>query len=98
MWTILVMLVVGLIAGLIARAVVPGRDPMGIGGTLLLGLVGSFIGGFLGWLIFGSDLDDGAFQPAGLLGSIIGAVIALLVWRAVTGRSRAGRRSHNARA
>jgi uncharacterized membrane protein YeaQ/YmgE (transglycosylase-associated protein family) len=91
MWTILVMLFVGLIAGFIARAVVPGRDPMGLGGTLLLGLVGSFVGGFLGWLIFGSDLDDGAFQPAGLLGSIIGAVIALLIWRAVSGRSRSGR-------
>ena len=44
-----------LIAGFIARALVPGRDPMGIGGTILLGIVGSFVGGFLGWAIFGKD-------------------------------------------
>jgi uncharacterized membrane protein YeaQ/YmgE (transglycosylase-associated protein family) len=54
---------------------------MGIGGTILLGIVGSFVGGFLGWLIFGADLDSGAVQPSGLIGSIIGAVIALLVYR-----------------
>lgn len=85
--TIIVLLIVGLIAGFIARAVVPGRDPMGIGGTLLLGIVGSFIGGFLGYIIFGHDFDDGAFQASGLIGSIIGAVIALLIYRWVTGRS-----------
>lgn len=89
-WNIIVMLVVGLIAGFIARAVVPGRDPMGIGGTLLLGLVGSFIGGFLGYIIFGADAEDGAFQAASVFGSIVGAIIALLIWRAVSG-SRGGR-------
>jgi uncharacterized membrane protein YeaQ/YmgE (transglycosylase-associated protein family) len=90
--TLIVLLIVGLVAGFIARALVPGRDPMGIGGTLLLGIVGSFIGGLLGYLIFGHDLDDGAFQASGLFGSIIGAVIALLVYRWATGR-RGGRRA-----
>ena len=89
--TLIVLLVVGLIAGFIARALVPGRDPMGIGGTLLLGIVGSFVGGFLGYVLFGHDLEDGAFQASGLLGSIVGAVIALLVYRWVAGR-RGGRR------
>ncbi len=81
LWFILVLLVVGLIAGFIARAIVPGPDPMSIGGTLLLGIVGSFIGGFLGYVLFGKDASSGAFQTSGLIGSIIGAVIALLVLR-----------------
>jgi uncharacterized membrane protein YeaQ/YmgE (transglycosylase-associated protein family) len=56
---------------------------MGIGATILLGIVGSFVGGFLGYLLFHHDKGDGFFQPAGLLGSIIGAVIALLIYRRV---------------
>ena len=80
-------IIIGLIAGFLARAVVPGEDPMGIGGTLVLGLVGSLIGGFLGWLIFRSDGDDGALQFSGIIGSFIGAVIALLIWRAIQSRS-----------
>lgn len=76
-------LLIGLVAGFIARAIVPGRDPMGWVGTLVLGLVGSLVGGFLGDLLFESDGD---FSPAGLIGSIIGAIIALLIWRAIAGR------------
>ena len=83
---ILFLLVIGLVAGFIARAIVPGRDPMSIGETLVLGIVGSFIGGFIGWAIFGKDFDEGALQASGIIGSIVGAVIALLVYRAVTGR------------
>lgn len=89
---IIVMLIVGLIAGAIARLLVPGKDPMGIGGTILLGIVGSFIGGFLGYVLFGDDKNDGFFQPSGLLGSIIGGVIALLIYRAITRRSHSRRR------
>jgi uncharacterized membrane protein YeaQ/YmgE (transglycosylase-associated protein family) len=84
------LLIVGVIAGFLARAIVPGDDPMSVGETLLLGVVGSFVGGFLGWALFGKDLDDGAFQASGIIGSIAGAVIALLVWRAVRGRSGHG--------
>ena len=84
-WFLVMLVVIGLIAGFIARAVVPGRDPMGIGGTIVLGIVGSFIGGFLGWALFGKDLDEGALQASGIIGSIIGAIIALLIYRAVEG-------------
>jgi uncharacterized membrane protein YeaQ/YmgE (transglycosylase-associated protein family) len=80
-------LIVGLIAGFVARALVPGPDPMSVLGTLALGLVGSLIGGFLGWLIFRNDAESGALQLSGIIGSIIGAVIALLVWRAIQSRS-----------
>jgi uncharacterized membrane protein YeaQ/YmgE (transglycosylase-associated protein family) len=86
MW-ILWAVIIGLIAGFVARAVVPGPDPMGVLGTLALGLVGSLIGGFLGWLIFHKDASSGALQLSGVIGSIIGAIIALLVWRAVSSRS-----------
>jgi uncharacterized membrane protein YeaQ/YmgE (transglycosylase-associated protein family) len=83
---ILTLVIVGLIAGFVARLLVPGRDPMGIVGTLVLGIVGSFIGGFLGYVLLGKDISEGAVQPSGILGSIIGAVVALLVYRAATGR------------
>jgi uncharacterized membrane protein YeaQ/YmgE (transglycosylase-associated protein family) len=86
---IIYLLVIGIIAGYLARLLVPGKDPMGFWGTVLLGIVGSFVGGFLGYAIFGEDLDQGALQASGIIGSIIGAIIALLVWRAVGGRGRA---------
>ena len=85
-WFVIVLFVFGLIAGAIARLVVPGRDPMGLLGTAVLGIVGSFIGGFLGYVLFRKDAVEGALQPASLLGSIIGAVIALLLYRAFSRR------------
>lgn len=80
-------LILGLIAGAIARFLVPGKDSMGWIATLVLGVVGSFIGGTLGSLIFGGD-EGGIFdfRAAGIIGSIIGAIIALLIWRAVSSR------------
>ena len=77
LWTILGLIIIGLIAGLIARAVIPGKQSMGILLTIVLGIVGSFVGGFLGFLIFGSDPNGGFLQPAGIIGSILGAIIVL---------------------
>ena len=88
---ILIMLVLGLVAGFLARAIVPGNDSMGIGPTIVLGIVGSFIGGFLGYLLFHKDGGQGALQPSGIIGSVIGAIIALLVWRQVGHRNHAVR-------
>jgi uncharacterized membrane protein YeaQ/YmgE (transglycosylase-associated protein family) len=84
---ILTLLIVGLLAGALARLLVPGRDPIGVGGTIVVGIIGSFVGGFLGYALFHKDINQGALQPSGIIGSIIGAVIVLLVHRAVSGRS-----------
>ena len=86
---IVYLLVIGIVAGYLARFLVPGKDPMGFWGTVALGIVGSFVGGLLGYLIFNEDLDQGALQASGIIGSIVGAVIALLIWRALGGRDRA---------
>lgn len=83
---IISLIVIGLIAGALARLLVPGRDSLTVGQTILLGIVGSFIGGFLGYLIFHKDSQNGFFQPSGIIGSVIGAIIALLIYRAMTGR------------
>ncbi len=80
---IIAFLIVGLIAGFVARALVPGPDPMGWLGTIILGIVGSFVGGTLAALVFGGTLD---LSPSGIIGSIIGAIIVLLIWRAMGGR------------
>jgi uncharacterized membrane protein YeaQ/YmgE (transglycosylase-associated protein family) len=85
---IIYLFVIGIIAGYLARLLVPGRDPLGFWGTVLLGIIGSFVGGFLGYLIFNEDFNQGALQPSGIIGSIIGAIIALLVWRSLGGRER----------
>lgn len=79
---LIVFLIVGLIAGFIARALVPGPDPMGWFGTMILGIIGSFVGGTLAALLFGGTLDISA---AGLIGSVIGSIIVLLIWRAMGG-------------
>jgi uncharacterized membrane protein YeaQ/YmgE (transglycosylase-associated protein family) len=85
---ILYLIVIGLVAGFIARAVVPGRDAMSVGATIVLGIVGSFVGGFIGYVLTHNDANDGAFQASGIIGSIVGAILALLVYRAATGRGQ----------
>lgn len=80
------MIVIGLIAGALARLVVPGRQDMSILATIALGVVGSFVGGFLGYLLFGKDAQEGFFQPAGIIGAFVGAVLVLLLWMAISRR------------
>ncbi|HEY8526602.1 MAG TPA: GlsB/YeaQ/YmgE family stress response membrane protein [Acidimicrobiales bacterium] len=85
---IIALIIIGIIAGYLARLLVPGPDPMSFLQTVALGIVGSFVGGFLGWLIFGADTDEGAFQASGLIGSILGAIVALIIYNFVTGSGR----------
>lgn len=78
--------VFGLIVGIIARFLVPGRQPMGMGMTMLLGIIGSLAGGFLSWLFTGGP--DNPYHAAGWIMSIVGAVLLILLFGAV-GRRRA---------
>ena len=84
--TIIGLIIIGLVAGFIARVLVPGQQSMSIVATILLGIVGSFVGGFLGRLLF--HHGSGFVQPSSWIGSIIGAVIALLIYLQIKGRQR----------
>lgn len=77
---ILMWIIVGLVAGGIAKLIMPGRDPGGCIVTILLGIAGSILGGWLGAMV---GLGGGA---AGLIGSIIGALVILAIYRAFVGR------------
>lgn len=83
--TIIGWIVFGIIAGAIARLLVPGRQAMGILATMALGIVGSFVGGFVASLIFG---DRDLLSPSGWIGSILGAVLVLALFLAATRRRR----------
>jgi uncharacterized membrane protein YeaQ/YmgE (transglycosylase-associated protein family) len=82
LWFLISLFLIGIVAGYAARLLVPGPDPMSFGQTVLLGVIGSFVGGLLGGLVFAGEI---ALSAAGIVGSIIGAVIALLVYRAMSG-------------
>ena len=78
---IIMLLVVGLIVGAIARLLMPGRDPIGLLGTIALGVAGSFVGGFLQNLVEFHSLSVHSFHTVGIIGSVIGAWVLLLVLR-----------------
>jgi len=84
MFGILGWIVFGLIIGVIAKLVMPGRDPGGIIVTILLGIVGAVLGGYIGQAvgIYGPN------QSAGVFMSILGAVVVLFIYRLVVGRRR----------
>jgi len=75
--SILLFILFGLIVGLIARALLPGRQRMGLIATMLLGVAGSFVGGLLGALF--TDAQVMEMNTSGIIGSIIGAIVLLLV-------------------
>ena len=81
LWFIIVLLVVGFFVGAIARLLMPGRDPLGVLGTIVLGVAGSFVGGFLQNLVQYHTLSVHSFHPVGLIGSVIGAWVLLLLLR-----------------
>lgn len=81
LWGVVGLLVVGLVAGLLARAIVPGKDAMSILSTILLGIVGSFAGGAV-WALIKKDQSMFAWPPntGGIIVSVVGAVIVLLIY------------------
>ncbi|MGY1840791.1 MULTISPECIES: GlsB/YeaQ/YmgE family stress response membrane protein [unclassified Modestobacter] len=85
LWNILVLIVIGALAGFIARAVIPGKQSMGILATVVLGIIGSFVGNLLGSLIFNGEFELGT---SGVIGSIIGAIVVLGIYVAVTNKNR----------
>jgi uncharacterized membrane protein YeaQ/YmgE (transglycosylase-associated protein family) len=83
--SILMFIFFGLIVGFLARAIMPGRQSMGLIGTALIGIAGSFVGGMLGNLFYGGPLLN--LHTSGFIGSILGALLVLAVL-GVTGRRR----------
>lgn len=75
---IIAFIIIGLIAGLIARAILPGRQSMGLVATTLLGMVGSLVGGLIGSL-FRRDGQLFDLHPTGILMSVVGAIVVLLL-------------------
>lgn len=75
-WAIVVWTVFGLVAGALARLLVPGRQQMSTLSTVVLGVIGSFVGGFIGFLFTGGEM----VRASGFIMSVIGAVIALSVY------------------
>lgn len=70
-------LIVGLVAGGVARLLIPGRQPMGLLMTMILGLVGSVVGGLISTVVFGYNAADPGFHTGGLIMSTLGAVVVL---------------------
>ena len=79
-------LIIGLIAGALARLIMPGRDAMGLLATMLLGIIGSILGGLVAGLIWRTETG---FHPGGLLLSLLGAIFALWIWRMIRSRTAA---------
>lgn len=81
-WTI----IIGLVVGALAKLIMPGKDPGGCIVTTLIGLAGALLGGFLGQLL-GLYRPD---EPAGFIGSLVGALILLGIYRLIVGRKGGG--------
>lgn len=88
MGTIIGYIVIGLIGGAIAKAILPGKQGGGWLATMILGIVGALLGGFLGGLLFDVDYEK-IFSIEGLLFSIVGALLVLVIYGFVTNRNRA---------
>lgn len=78
MFTMIIWCMFGLLTGFIAKVFHPGDDPVGILPTILIGVAGSFIGGFINYAI---DLGNAPYEPSGFIMSILGGVIFCAIWR-----------------
>ncbi len=85
---IIAFIILGLIAGVIAKAILPGDDPGGLIVTTIIGVIGAILGGFLAQALFDADPMDEFFDISTWLTAIVGAIILLLIYRMVAGRGR----------
>ena len=83
---IIAFIVLGLLAGAIAKAILPGEDPGGFIVTAIIGIVGALLGGFLAAALFDADPLDEFFDISSWLTAIVGAIILLVIYRLVVGR------------
>jgi len=94
---IIAAIVIGIIAGYLGRLLLPGRDPMGFVGTVIAGILGALVGYFLFTSLLGIG-DNDKFDLGGIIGSIIGTMIVLLIWRMISGRTSDSRTTGSGRA
>jgi uncharacterized membrane protein YeaQ/YmgE (transglycosylase-associated protein family) len=83
---IIAFIILGLLAGMIAKALLPGDDPGGFIVTTIIGIVGALLGGFLAGVLFDADPMDEFFDISTWLTAIVGSIILLLIYRMVVGR------------
>jgi len=82
---IIAAIVIGIIAGYLGRLLLPGPDPMGFVGTVVVGIIGSLVGFFVFTSLLGIG-DNDKFDLGGIIGAVIGTMIVLAIYRAVAGR------------
>lgn len=91
LYDIIAWVVFGLIAGFIAKAIMPGPDTNSTIITIVLGIVGALVGGFLGRTLLGTsggaDVNDAGFSIMGLILAVVGAIVVLAIYRLASGRS-----------
>ena len=83
---IIAFIILGLLAGIIAKAILPGDDPGGLIVTTIIGVVGAIVGGFLAGVLFNADPLDEFFDLSTWLTAIVGAIVLLVIYRVVVGR------------
>lgn len=84
---ILIWIVVGLIAGAIAKAIYPGHQGGGIFATIALGILGSLLGGWIGSAIFNTGAAAGSLSIPGIAFAVLGAIVLIFIWGLVTSRT-----------
>jgi uncharacterized membrane protein YeaQ/YmgE (transglycosylase-associated protein family) len=83
---IIAFIILGLFAGIIAKAILPGDDPGGLIVTTIIGVVGAILGGLLAGVLFNADPLDEFFDISTWLTAIVGAILLLVIYRVVVGR------------
>jgi uncharacterized membrane protein YeaQ/YmgE (transglycosylase-associated protein family) len=91
---IIAFIILGLLAGAIAKMLLPGDDPGGFIVTTLIGVAGALIGGFLAAALFGAHPLDEFFDISTWLTAIVGSIVLLLIYRMIVSRSSGGRLTH----